>query len=122
MKKLVIVLLILINLTSVSATSNNPKYKIIARSNKDKDIQEMYDVKDDLIRDYRRWIKSVDDIDQALADHQKDYRAKYYNGEYKIILGKGKGKELTGTLQASYCITSKEIKKKSFFAELFSKI
>ena len=42
------------------------------------------------------------------------------NGEYKIILGKGKGKTLTGTLKASYCTSSKEIKKKSFLAELFS--
>ena len=27
--------------------------------------------KDDLIKDYKDWIKSVDDVDQALADHQK---------------------------------------------------
>ena len=73
-----------------------------------------------LIKDYKDWIKSVDDVDQALADHQKDYQAKYYNGEYTIVLGAGKGKELTGTLKASYCVSSKEIKKKSFFAELFS--
>lgn len=120
MKKIIIVLLILMNVTTVNASSNNPKYKIIARSNKDKDIHEMYEIKDDLIRDYRNWIRSVDDVDQALADHQKDYHAKYYNGEYKIVLGKGKGKQLTGTLKASYCTSSKEIKKKSFFAELFS--
>ena len=50
----------------------------------------------------------------------EDYQAKYYNGEYTIVLGAGKGKELTGTLKASYCVSSKEIKKKSFFAELFS--
>ena len=55
-----------------------------------------------------------------LIKHQKDYQAKYYNGEYTIVLGAGKGKELTGTLKASYCVSSKEIKKKSFFAELFS--
>ena len=120
MKKTIIVVLILMNVVSVDASSNNPKYKIIANSNSEKDIKEMYKIKDDLINDYRNWIKSVDDIDQALADHQKDYQASYYNGEYKIILGKGKGKSLTGTLKSSYCTSSKEIKKKSFFAELFS--
>ncbi len=73
-----------------------------------------------LIKDYQQWVKSVDDVDQALADHQKDYQAKYYNGEYKIVLGEGKGKNLTEYLKASYCVTSKEIKKKSFLAELFS--
>ncbi|WP_279160825.1 hypothetical protein [Thomasclavelia cocleata] len=120
MKKTVVILLILMNVVSVDASSNNPKYKIIANSNNETDIKKMYEIKDDLINDYRNWIKGVDDIDQVLADHQKDYQAKYYNGEYKIILGKGKGKTLTGTLKASYCTSSKEIKKKSFLAELFS--
>ena len=118
MKKTIVVLLILMNVVSVDASSNNPKYKIIANSNNETDIKKMYEIKDDLINDYRNWIKGVDDIDQVLADHQKDYQAKYYNGEYKIILGKGK--TLTGTLKASYCTSSKEIKKKSFLAELFS--
>lgn len=116
MKKTIVVLLIMMNIVSVNASSNDPKYKIIANSNSDKDIKTMYETKDDLIKDYKDWIKSVDDVDQALADHQ----AKYYNGEYTIVLGAGKGKELTGTLKASYCVSSKEIKKKSFFAELFS--
>ena len=120
MKKTIVVLLIMMNIVSVNASSNYPKYKIIANSNSDKDIKTMYETKDDLIKDYKDWIKSVDDVDQALADHQKDYQAKYYNGEYTIVLGAGKGKELTGTLKASYCVSSKEIKKKSFFAELFS--
>ena len=82
MKKTVVILLILMNVVSVDASSNNPKYKIVANSNNETDIKEMYNIKDDLIKDYRNWIKGVDDIDQALADHQKDYQAKYYNGEY----------------------------------------
>ena len=118
MKKIIITVLILMNVVTVNASSNDPKYKIIANSNSERDIKEMYKIKDSLISDYRRWIKGVDDIDQVLADHQKDYEASYYNGEYKIIIGKGKS--LTGTLKASYCTSSKEIKKKSFFAELFS--
>lgn len=120
MKKTIIVLLILMNVVSVDASSNDPKYKIIANSNSERDIKEMYKVKENLIKDYRNWVKSVDDVDQVLADHQKDYQAKYYNGEYEIVLGKGKGKNITGTLKASYCTSSKEVKKKSFLAELFS--
>lgn len=121
MKKLVIVLLIMMNIVNVNAASNDYKYKIIANSNSDKDIKIMYETKDKLIKDYQQWVKSVDDKDQALADHQKDYQAKYYNGEYVVVLGKGKGKKLTGVLKTSYCVSSKEIKKKSFFAELFAR-
>lgn len=120
MKKTIVVLLIMMNIVSVNASSNEPKYKIIANSNSEQDIKMMYDTKDNLIKDYQAWVKSVDDVDQVLADHQKNYQAKYYNGEYIIILGTGKGKALTGTLKTSYCVSSKEIKKKSFFAELFS--
>ena len=120
MKKTVIILLILMNIVTVDASGNEPKYKIIANSNSNEDIETMYEIKDSLIKDYQQWVKSVDDVDQALADHQKNYNAKYYNGEYKIVLGEGKGKKLTGALKTSYCVTSKEIKKKSFLAELFS--
>lgn len=120
MKKLIVVLLIMMNVVSVNASSNDPKYKIVANSNSDNDIKIMYETKDRLIKDYQDWVKSVDDVDQVLADHQDNYQAKYYNGEYTIILGNGKGKKLTGTLKTSYCASSKEIKKKSFLAELFS--
>ena len=120
MKKIIIILLILMNFVSVDASSNCPKYKIIANSNSEGDIREMYAVKDDLISDYRKWIKSVDDIDQVLGDHQSDYHAKYYNGEYRVVLGKGQGKSLEGKLQASYCMSSKEIKKKSLLKSFFS--
>ena len=112
MKKKGLILLLLLLISFVST------FNVYSFS--ERDIKEMYKIKDSLISDYRRWIKGVDDIDQVLADHQKDYEASYYNGEYKIIIGKGKGKSLTGTLKASYCTSSKEIKKKSFFAELFS--
>ena len=114
MKKIIVIALILMNVVSVNASSNIPKYKIVANSNSEKDIKKMYKIKNDLINDYRNWAKGVDDIDQVLADHQNDYDASYYN------LGKGKGKTLTGELKVSYCTSSKEIKKKSFFAELFS--
>ena len=59
MKKIIVIVLILMNVVSVNASSNIPKYKIV-------------------------------------------------------------GKTLKGELKVSYCTSSKEIKKKSFFAELFS--
>ena len=76
MKKTVIILLILMNIVTVDASGNEPKYKIIANSNSDEDIETMYEIKDSLIKDYQQWVKSVDDVDQALADHQKNYNAK----------------------------------------------
>ncbi len=46
MKKTVVVLLILMNIVSVDASGNEPKYKIIANSNSDEDIETMYETKD----------------------------------------------------------------------------
>lgn len=121
MKKLIVVVIVLMNAVSVvNASSNTPKYKIIANSNNEKDIKKMYEIKNDLINDYRNWVKGVNDIDQVLADHEEEYNAQYYNGEYKIILGKGKGKSIDGPLKVSYCTETKEIKKKSFIFDLFS--
>ena len=120
MKKLIIFLLILMNLTTVTAVNETPKYKIIASSYKQEDIEEMYEVKDKLIQNYKKWVKGVDDVYQVLADHQDDFNAKYYNGLYTIVLGEGKGKTLEGKLQVSYCTSSKEIHKKSWLASMFS--
>lgn len=120
MKKIIIIMLLFMNFVTIDANSQTPTYKIIANSNSDKDIQEMYDTKDKLLKDYVTWAKGVDDLDQALADHTKVYDADYYNGEYTITLGKGKGKSITGKLQTSYCTSGKEIEKKSWLGELFS--
>ena len=56
MKKIIITVLILMNVVTVNASSNDPKYKIIANSYSERDIKEMYKIKDSLISDYRRWI------------------------------------------------------------------
>ncbi|MFQ7173086.1 MAG: hypothetical protein ACLRQF_14040 [Thomasclavelia ramosa] len=39
--------------------------------NSDKDIKTMYETKDDLIKDYKDWIKSVDDVYQALRSSKR---------------------------------------------------
>ena len=120
MKKIIIFLLIIMNLTSVYAVNETQRYKIIGASYQQEDIEEMYKVKDQLILSYKKWVKGVDDVYQVLADHQDDFNAKYYNGLYTIVLGEGKGKSLEGKLQVSYCTSSKEIKKKSWLIQMFS--
>lgn len=108
------------NIVTVEANENIPTYKIIANSYHEEDIKEMYATKEQLIKDYANWVKGVDDTYLVLADHTYVYNATFYNGEYVITLGKGEGKALTGKLQVSYCTSTKEIKKKSFFEELFN--
>ncbi|MEQ2767897.1 hypothetical protein [Faecalibacillus intestinalis] len=120
MKKIIIILLITMNLTTVCAVNETPRYKIIGSSYRQEDIDEMYKVKDQLLLNYKKWVKGVDDVYQVLADHQDDFNAKYYNGLYTIVLGEGKGKSLEGKLQVSYCTSSKDIHKKSWLVSLFS--
>ncbi|MEG0365350.1 MAG: hypothetical protein RR585_00845 [Coprobacillus sp.] len=115
MKKIIGVFLIIGMLGfSVHAKSQEPKYKIIANSNQEVDIKEMYKIKKDLLECYKDWVKGVDDKDQVLADHQSDFDATYKQGEYKIVLGKGRGKSLSGEMKVNYCETTKDIETKSF--------
>ena len=93
---------------SVHAKSQEPQYKIIANSNQESDIKEMYEVKGKLLEDFKTWVKGV------LADHQSDYQATYKQGVYKIVLGKGKGKSLSGEMKVNYCESTKDIETKSF--------
>ena len=72
MKKIIIFLLIMMNLTSVCAVNETPRYKIIGSSYQQEDIDEMYKVKDQLLLNYKKWVKGVDDVYQVLADHQDD--------------------------------------------------
>lgn len=120
MKKILILIIVMMNLTTANAQNNIPKYKITASSNSQSDIDEMYETKDRLLKDYKEWVKSVDDVYQVLKDHEETYDAQYQNGTYIIVLGNGQGPKITGKLQVSYCASSKEIKKKSLFASLFS--
>lgn len=119
MKKIIVIILVAMNIVTVQANENIPTYKIIANSYNEEDIDKMYEIKNQLIKDYASWVKGVDDTYQVLSDHTKEYDATFYNGEYVITLGEGKGKSLKGKLQASYCTKTKEIKKKSFLEELF---
>lgn len=113
LKKIVFVILVCMLCVSVEAKSQNPKYKIISHSYKQTDIDEMYEIKNQLLIDYKEWVKGVDDPEQALADHQNDYQATFKLGVYTIILGDGKGKSLTGDLKVNYCETTKDIETKS---------
>jgi hypothetical protein len=113
MKKYIILILFLFLITNVNAKKESPKYKIIASSNNEEDIKELYKMKKELILNYKEWVESVDDEDQVLYDHQKDYNAIYKDRIFTITLGEGKGKELTGTLKVNYCKNTEDIEKKS---------
>lgn len=121
MKKVIFIVLIGMLFVSVEAKSQEPQYKIIANSNQESDIQEMYEVKNNLLKDYKEWVKGVNNKDQVLADHQLDYHATYKQGIYCIVLGDGKGKTLSGELKVNYCESTQDIETKSFlFDWLFS--
>lgn len=113
MKKIVVILLIGMLCISVRAKSNEPTYKIISHSFQEKDIEQMYDIKTQLLKDYKEWSVGVDNKDQVLADHQNQYHATYRQGVYQIIIGDGKGKILEGRLKVNYCESSRDIEKKS---------
>ena len=113
LKKLIFIILVCMLCVSVEAKNQNPKYKIISNSYKQEDINEMYEIKNELLIDYKEWVKGVDTPDQALADHQDDYHATFKQGVYTIILGDGLGKSLTGDLKVNYCETTKDLKTKS---------
>ena len=121
MKKIIVIFLIFNLCLNINAKENEPKYKIIANSNHIEDIKEMYKIKNELLIDYKDWIKSVDDVNQVLYDHQYVYNAKYSDGIYTIVLGDGNGKELNGSLKSNYCENTTEIKKKSFIWDFFFK-
>ena len=117
MKKFIISAIVIMNGITYNTNSKLPTYKIIANSNSENDIDQMYNIKNQLLEDYPLWVKGVDDTYQALEDHAQKYDATFSNGEFIIKLGKGNGKELTGRLQVSYCASSKDIKKKSWIQE-----
>lgn len=113
MKKFIFILLAGMLCISVHAKSQEPQYKIIAHSNQESDIQKLYQIKDQLLKDYKIWVKGVDNKDQVLADHQSDYHATYKQGVYMIVLGDGKGKSLSGELKVNYCDSTEDIETKS---------
>lgn len=120
MRKYIVIAVILMNILTIDANSSTPRYIIIASSNNEKDIEEAYEIKNELLKDYSIWSKGVEDSYQVCADHTSKYQATFYNGEYIITLGKGQGKTIEGTLQANYCSSSKDIQKKSWLLSLFS--
>ena len=53
LKKLIFIILVCMLCVSVEAKSQNPKYKIISNSYKQEDINEMYEIKNELLIDYK---------------------------------------------------------------------
>ena len=121
MKNIVILMLLCGMISNVNAVEFMPRYKIIASSNYKKDIEYMYEVKNNLIKDYSLWVKGVDNKKQVLLDHLDDYNAVYKDDKYVIVIGEGKGHYIEGELSTHYCESSKDIKKKSFIWEWLMK-
>ncbi len=113
LKKVIFIFMVMMLCVGVEAKSEMPKYKIIGNSYQQKDIDEMYEVKNQLLKDYKEWVKGVDNPDQVLADHQEDYQATFRQGVYTITLGNGEGKTLTGDLKVNYCESTQDIETKS---------
>jgi hypothetical protein len=113
MKKYIIFVLFLFLIINVQAKKESPKYKIIANSNNQEDVEKLYETKKELLLKYKEWVEGVDDEDQVLYDHTNEFNAEYKNRIYTIRIGEGKGKELSGTLKVNYCESTKDIEKKS---------
>ena len=121
MKNIVILLLLCGMISNVNAVEFMPRYKIIASSNYKKDIEYMYEVKNNLLKEYSLSVKGVDNKKQVLLDHLDDYNAVYKDDKYVIVIGEGKGHYIEGELRTHYCESSKDIKKKSFIWEWLMK-
>ncbi len=119
MKKLIIFIVIFMNVITINASVVYPTFSITSNSMSKEDIDKMYETKTKLLEDYGVWTKGVDDPFIVLADHEDNYNATYQNGVYTIVLGQGNGKEITGSMQTSYCSTSEDIEKKSWILGLF---
>ncbi len=120
-KKILFVLFMFLLVVNVNAGHENYYFRILANSNQEVDIDRMYEVKDDILNTYTSITKGFSqmDIDVAITDNLKDfsgkdYRISYYNGEIKIVIGKGAGKEISGELKQNYCEEVK-VKKTKFF-------
>lgn len=120
-KKVIAFILIGMLCISVEAKNQQPRYQIIGNSYQQEDIDQMYQIKNELLKDYKEWVKGVDNQEQALADHQDDYQATFQQGIYQIVIGQGQGKTLTGELKVNYCESREDIETKSLLWDwLFS--
>lgn len=121
MKKIIVIGLLCMMVSNINAIEYTPRYKIYANSNNKNDIQYMYDLKNNLIKDYSLWVKGVDNKKQVLIDHLDEYNAVIKDNEYVVCIGEGKGRYLSGELKTNYCSSSKDIKKRSIIWEWLMK-
>ena len=118
MKKSIIFIVLCLMISNVNAVEYVPRFKIVASSNYKNDIQYMYEIKNNLIKDYSLWAKGVDNKKQVLSAHLDEYDAVMEDNEYVIYIGEGKGRYISGELKTNYCESTKQIKKKSFIWSL----
>lgn len=106
----------LIGMTLSNPTSTKT-FNIIANSNSKEDITTMYQYKNDIIRSYQEMITGVEE-EEVMKDLTLLYpQMRYENNQLVLMIGEGKGKNISGELKKDYCEV--EIKPKSFISGLF---
>lgn len=121
-KKLMMILLLCLTLTNVSAIAQDEKqyFEILGDS---KDPAQAYQAKRDLIKDYQTLVEGLDSycISEAIQYNLVTANnVSYENHTIKIILGDGLGPQLKGELASDYCQgDEKTVETHFFFWELF---
>ena len=123
----------LVSIVFLSSTSSNVKveefnysYTIVASSNDMSDLMELYNVKEKTIDNYETLVFNINENyhTQTIVDNLEyfssdNYTAYYKNNELYIVIGEGKGKQVSGDLRRNGCDV-KPIRVQFYFSKFFS--
>lgn len=121
-KKIMIILLLCLTLTNVSAIAQDDKqyFEICGDTT---NPNQAYQVKNDLIKDYQKLVEGLETncISEAIRYNLiTNSNISYENHTIKIILGDGQGPKLKGELATNYCQPNEQPIETHFFLwELF---
>ena len=121
MKNIIIALLIVLNVNNVVAKSNDYDFMIYGDS---KNLVDVYEVKKDLLKEYKMLIEGLDEIyiEEAIQECLNNESVSFENRTLIVLIGDGKGKKIGGKLKANYCEIEKEdLETEFFFKKLWQK-
>ena len=121
MKNIIIALLLVLNIQSVVAKSNDYDFMIYGDS---QGVLDIYEVKEDLLREYKTLIEGLDEIyiEEAIKECLVVDHVSFENQTLVIVLGDGKGRKIGGPLKANYCEIEKEdLQTEFFFKKIWQK-
>ena len=121
MKNIIIALLLVLNVNSVVAKSNDYDFMIYGDS---QGIYDVYEVKKELLSEYKTLIEGLDEqyIALAISESLMCEYATFENKTVVIVLGDGQGKKIGGKLKANYCeIKKDELETEFFFKKIWQK-